>query len=182
VTSHLEFVRGVEPGSKNYMAVTDEGRVPFLRVGDFGSRSSNIYIDATLAKGKVLEPEDMAITMDGTPGLVSFGMKGAFSSGIRKVIPKEQCGIGWSFIYELLLSDEIQSTVERFAKGTTILHASSSLNHMVFLKPTETLLDLFEDTTAPVLRQILLLNDQNQQLSQARDLLLPRLMNGEVAV
>ena len=182
VTSHLEFVRGVEPGSKNYMAVPDEGRVPFLRVGDFGSRSSNIYIDATFTKGKLLEPEDVAITMDGTPGLVSLGMKGAFSSGIRKVVPKEQCGIGWSFIYELLQSNAIQSTIDRFAKGTTILHASSSLNHMVFLMPPNTLLELFEDATAPVLRQILLLNNQNQQLAQARDLLLPRLMNGEVAV
>jgi len=180
VISHLEFVRGVEPGSKNYMTALDEGRVPFLRVGDFGSRYSNIYIDSIFAKGKLLEPEDVAITMDGTPGLVSFGMKGAFSSGIRKIVPKEQCGIGWSFIYELLQSDSIQSTVDRFAKGTTILHASSSLNQMVFLKPIETLLGLFEDVTSPVLRQILLLSEQNKQLTQARDLLLPRLMNGEV--
>ncbi|HJH32335.1 MAG TPA: hypothetical protein C5S50_09225 [Methanosarcinaceae archaeon] len=169
VISHLEFVRGVEPGSKNYMTAPDEGRVPFLRVGDFGSRSSNIHIDVIFAKGKLLKPDDVAITMDGTPGLVSLGMKGAFSSGIRKIVLKEECGIDWSFIYELLQSDAIQSTVERFAKGTTIFHASSSLNHMVFLKPTETLLDIFEDMTAPVLRQILLLNDQNKQL---RDFLL----------
>ena len=53
---------------------------------------------------------------------------------------------------------------------------------MFFLKPTEALLDLFEYTTEPVLRQILLLNYQNKQLSIACNILLPRLMNGEVAV
>ena len=53
---------------------------------------------------------------------------------------------------------------------------------MFFLKPTETLLDIFEDTTEPVLRQILLPNDQNKQLSIACNILLSHLMNGEVAV
>jgi len=181
-TSHLEFVRGVEPGSKNYMYTPEESRVPFLRVGDFGSRASNIYIDTIHARGKLLEPEDVAITMDGTPGLVGFGMSGAFSSGIRKVAPKDQCGIGWSFTYELLQSDAIQSTIDSFAKGTTILHASSSLNNMVFLKPPKTLLDLFEVVNAPFLHQILILDNQNDQLTKARDLLLPRLMKGEIAV
>ena len=122
------------------------------------------------------------MAMDGTPGLVGIGMSGAFSSGIRKIVPKESCSIGWSFIYELLQSDTIQSTVDRFSKGTTILHASSSLNHMVFLRPTKMLLDLFEDTTAPILRQILLLNGQNRKLAQARNLLLPRLMSGKLVV
>ena len=100
----------------SYMASTNEGQVPFLRVGDFGSQSSNIYINTISAK------------------------------------------------------------------GTTILHATSSLNHMVFLKPTETLLDMFEDTTEPVLHQILLLNDQKKQLSISCNILLPRLINGEVAI
>ena len=53
---------------------------------------------------------------------------------------------------------------------------------MFFLNPTETLVDIFEDTTKPVLRQILLLNDQKKQLSIACNILLPRLMNRGVAV
>ncbi|MDD9859040.1 MAG: restriction endonuclease subunit S [Nitrospira sp.] len=182
VSAHVDFVRGVEPGSKNYMQVSDEMLVPFLRVGDFGNRISNIFIDATFAEGKMLKSEDVAITMDGTPGLVGFGMTGAFSSGIRKVVPKDNCGIGWSFIYTLLKSESIQATVARFAKGTTILHASSSIDHMVFLQPHQGILGVFEDVTGSLLRQVLLLDQQNRKLVKARDLLLPRLMNGAVTV
>lgn len=182
VSAHVDFVRGVEPGSKNYMQVSDEMLVPFLRVGDFGNRISNIFIDAAFAEGNMLKPEDVAITMDGTPGLVGFGMTGAFSSGIRKVVPKDNCGIGWSFIYTLLKSESIQATVARFAKGTTILHASSSIDHMVFLRPHQGILDVFEDVAGSLLRQVLLLEQQNRKLVKARDLLLPRLMSGAVTV
>ncbi len=182
VCAHVDFVRGVEPGSKNYMQVSDEGLVPFLRVGDFGNRLSNIFIDATFAEGNMLKPQDVAITMDGTPGLVGFGMTGAFSSGIRKVVPKDNCGIGWSFIYTLLKSESIQATVARFAKGTTILHASSSIDHMVFLQSHQGILDVFEDVAGSLLRQVLLLEQQNRKLVKARDLLLPRLMSGAVTV
>ncbi len=41
---------------------------------------------------------------------------------------------------------------------------------------------LFEDTVSPLHQQIDLLRKQNVALEKARDLLLPRLMNGEVAV
>ncbi|TAJ44308.1 restriction endonuclease subunit S [Methanofollis fontis] len=51
-----------------------------------------------------------------------------------------------------------------------------------FLLPPHTLLTLFSDTVAPICDQLRNLALMNQQLTQARDLLLPRLMNGEVAV
>jgi len=180
VSAHVDFVRGVEPGSKNYMHASGERLVPFLRVGDFGNRTSNIFIDVSLVKGNVLNPEDVAITMDGTPGLVGFGMTGAFSSGIRKVVPRDNCGIGWSFIYTLLKSESIQATVAKFAKGTTILHASSSIEHMVFLQPPRETLVAFESIVTPLLQQVLLLEKQNRKLIKSRDLLLPRLMSGKI--
>lgn len=48
--------------------------------------------------------------------------------------------------------------------------------------PPETLLNHFHEITEPNFRMICKLNQQNQKLAQARDLLLPRLMNGEIAV
>jgi type I restriction enzyme S subunit len=41
---------------------------------------------------------------------------------------------------------------------------------------------LFEATVAPILNQVGNLMQQNQKLRAARDLLLPRLMSGEIAV
>ena len=48
--------------------------------------------------------------------------------------------------------------------------------------PTRTLLDHFHEAAEPNFRLICKLDLQNQRLAQARDPLLPRLMNGEVAV
>jgi RadC-like JAB domain-containing protein len=48
--------------------------------------------------------------------------------------------------------------------------------------PTRSLLNLFRESAEPVFRMIKVLHSQNQKLRAARDLLLPRLMSGEVAV
>jgi type I restriction enzyme S subunit len=48
--------------------------------------------------------------------------------------------------------------------------------------PTTALMSTFTEIVSPVFEQILNLQLTNQKLRQARDLLLPRLMNGELAV
>ena len=49
-------------------------------------------------------------------------------------------------------------------------------------KPHEGLLGIFNDGVRPIAQQCKTLALQNRALAQARDLLLPRLMNGEIAV
>lgn len=48
--------------------------------------------------------------------------------------------------------------------------------------PPEGMLDAFNGTIVPIVEQLKLLAFQNQKLKAARDLLLPRLMSGEIAV
>ena len=50
------------------------------------------------------------------------------------------------------------------------------------LVPSKSLLDAFDEFAADVFAQIKNLNTQNKKLRAARDLLLPRLMSGEIAV
>ena len=50
------------------------------------------------------------------------------------------------------------------------------------LMPDSTLKTLFEKFATPIYKQIFLLKKQNQKLKQARDILLPKLMNGEIEV
>jgi type I restriction enzyme, S subunit len=49
-------------------------------------------------------------------------------------------------------------------------------------RPTDGVLQAFNETVRPVTEQCKMLALQNQKLAQARDLLLPRLMSGELAV
>ena len=51
-----------------------------------------------------------------------------------------------------------------------------------FTIPAGRVVQYFEDVVAPVFRQVANLMDQSQKLRLARDLLLPRLMSGEIAV
>ena len=48
--------------------------------------------------------------------------------------------------------------------------------------PPQVLSTLFDEAVGDMFAQIGNLDQQNQKLAQARDLLLPRLMNGEIAV
>ena len=48
--------------------------------------------------------------------------------------------------------------------------------------PDEKILELFENLLSPVIKNIIQLNKHNVVLKEARDRLLPKVMNGEVEV
>ena len=56
------------------------------------------------------------------------------------------------------------------------------LKHQVMLVPTKSLGDKFTAIAGEIMEQIKGLREQNRKLSKARDLLLPRLMSGQLAV
>ncbi len=176
VSDFADFERGIEPGSDSYMDEWAEGLVKFLRVGDLSKRESDLFIPHALARNKYLNRDDIALTLDGSVGLVRIGLSGSYSTGIRKLVIKDESRLGWSFAYNLLLSDSIQDTIRAHAKGTTILHAGSAVKAMQFISPPESLIVEFERVAAPMLRQILTLSLQISKLSKMRDLLLLKLL------
>ena len=58
----------------------------------------------------------------------------------------------------------------------------NDLHRMEIMHPPGHLQRLFAETVSPLHKQVTILEDQLSKLSEARDLLLPRLMNGEIAV
>ena len=180
VAEFADFVRGFEPGSNTYTSEPAVDRIKFLRVGDFSKRDSSIFIPRKLAEGHMLEARDIAITLDGSVGLVRMGLSGAYSTGIRKLVVRDKARLGWSFLYHMLMSDLIQSTVQAHAKGTTIKHAGTAVAAFEYVSPPPLLVGKFEQATAPMLNQVQALQEQIQNLRQTRDLLLPRLLSGQV--
>jgi type I restriction enzyme S subunit len=178
---YFNFKRGIEVGSKNYVTEASENTIPFLRVGSLGSRDNDIFTDISLVKDKILKFTDVAVSMDGSIGLVGYGLVGAYSTGLRKVIPKSD-KYGFGFIYCLLKSEDIQDTIRAYAKGSTILHASSSIDHLNFNNAPSGIANQFNSIIEPIYSQMLNLNKQNQKLKSARDILLPRLMNRTIEV
>jgi len=178
---YFYFKRGIEVGSKNYVREESENTIPFLRVGSLGSRDTDIFTDISLVKDKILKFTDVAVSMDGSIGLVGYGLVGAYSTGLRKVVPKSD-KYGEGFIYCLLKSEDIQDTIRAYAKGSTILHASSSIDHLNFNNAPSGIANQFNSIIEPVYSKMLNLNKQNLNLKSARDIILPRLMNRTIEV
>jgi len=181
LNKYVTFKRGVEPGSDNYLESQEDGTFPFYRVSDLGTRNPEIFVDELHTKGALLEKKDIVVSLDGSVGIVSMGLDGCYSTGIRKLIIKGG-RINRSFLYCLMKSHYMQGVINAYSKGTTIQHAGESVKHMNPLLPPQKLMDTFGEIIEPAIDEVLTLLDQNQKLVQARDLLLPRLMSGAIDV
>lgn len=181
VTNFFDFVKGIEVGSSNYEKEANNEVVPFLRVGDISKRDGGIYVKKSLVKDKFVEKNDILVSFDGSIGSVGYGLEGSYSSGLRKIISKTE-HFGKGFMYCLVMSDNIQSTINAHAKGTTILHAGTSILHLEFALATDDVVSSFNQIANPIFEQMVTLNYQNQKLKEARDILLPRLMNRTIEV
>lgn len=88
-----------------------------------------------------------------------------------------------AFLASALSSDHCQHQVKNLAGGAAQPNISGSqIEGMKISVPDDKLLEMYADYCEPSYDQILVLGAQNQKLAAARDILLPRLMNGEVAV
>lgn len=179
--NHVNFKRGVEPGSKNYLETQEIDAHPFYRVSDLINRKPEIFVDELCIKKSLLQKEDIVVSFDGSVGIVSIGLEGCYSTAIRKLEIKNK-RINRAFLFCLMKSYHIQGIIKAYAKGTTIQHASESIKHMKPVLPTQNLMDEFGKIVDPMISQILNLYDQNYKLTQARDLLLPKLMSGKIKV
>lgn len=175
-----DFDKGFEPGSNNYEEENCDGLIPFFRVGDLSTRDSKLYISSDLKGIKLAQSEDILISMDGSIGIVSIGINGAYSSGIRKVEVKNQLYKG--LIYSFLKSPIGQSQIMTYVKGSTILHASSCIPKLNMVLPSEHKFNRELELSNSGLQQIINLIALNKKLKESRDILLPKLMSGKINV
>ena len=178
---YVDFVTGVEPGSKNYHEKPEPNDIPFLRVGDLGSRDNGVFIDPSLSKNKILKYDDIVLSLDATIGIVKMGLEGAYSTGMRKLVIKND-NINQPFLYCLVKSNRIQRIIETFATGTTMLHAGKSIKHMNFVLSDKKTMDDFGKIGNPIISIILTNLKEIEYLTNLRDTLLPKLMSGKIDV
>jgi type I restriction enzyme S subunit len=175
------FEKGIEPGSKYYSETKKEGYIPFYRVRDLDKQSGvDVYIPEKIVNGKICKENDVLLSLDATVGRVKIGCNGAFSSGIRKVYSRDGF-IKNSFIYFWLKTPYVQNTILEYASGTTILHASHSIKYLKFPFNKE-VIEKIQSKVEPMFEKILQILRENQKLAELRDLLLPKLMSGEIRV
>ena len=88
-----------------------------------------------------------------------------------------------SFLYQALTTDLFVGYLENHAKGAAYpAVVAGDFERADVLVPPLALVAVFDEFAEPLLSQIHGLRTQNQKLRAARDLLLPRLMSGDLAV
>lgn len=85
------------------------------------------------------------------------------------------------FLYCLAMTESFQAHTKSFCTGTTVLHlGKDAVPSFEFINPNNELLHVFYKQTSPIFEKINLHIEENKNLEKARDLLLPRLLSGEI--
>jgi type I restriction enzyme S subunit len=111
----------------------------------------------------------------------AVGEGAIYSMDLVKAVPKT--GVDHNWLYGLLRFSRFSSEVREEATGATVLHLKPKhIEAWTAIVPSTLLRRVFAEQFGAILDQIDNLELQSEKLAQARDLLLPRLMNGEIAV
>ena len=111
----------------------------------------------------------------------SVGENAVYSMDLVKAIPKHEIEPEW--LYGMFRFSGFSAAVREEATGATVLHLKPKyIENWKALVPPTVLRSLFAEQYSDILTQIDVLELQSNNCAQARDLLLPHLMNGEIAV
>ncbi len=178
--SIFEFEKGVEPGSSEYSETSiNEDYVKFYRVGDIHS-DSELYIDSSVKNYTMVNENNVIVTFDGSVGKLGFGLKGAISGGLRKIYDKNN-KYSNALIYIIFCDERIIATIHKYSTGSILLHASSSIEHLVIPFYESKYIEK-KKIVNPIFDKMVKNKLENQELASLRDWLLPMLMNGQVSV
>ena len=112
---------------------------------------------------------------------MTVGDNAIYSMDLVKAIPKTDVEPEW--FYGMLRFSQFSAVVREEATGATVLHLKPRhLENWEAVVPPPPLRGLFSEQFGAILQQVDNLEVQSANCAQARDLLLPRLMNGEIAV
>lgn len=120
---------------------------------------------------------------NGKTGFVNFMAEGEAGRGSTEFIVLRSKRVTPEFVYCLARTYEFRENAIKSMIGSSGRQRvqESCFDKFFVWVPPASLLSRFSDITQPVFAQIKVLHAQNQKLRAARDLLLPRLMSGEIA-
>ena len=107
--------------------------------------------------------------------------KYVYSMDLLKIEPNES--IQMDFLYALLIYSSFPEKLKEYANGTTVLHLSPShVQSAELVLPSDVIRRRYTEITKSVRQQSDLLQNRNTNLRQTRDLLLRKLISGEIDV
>ena len=126
---------------------------------------------------------DILLSLTGNVGRICFVYGGEYllNQRVAKLKPKNKNYI--SFVYFLFRQPEIQNLLIAMAKGSAQPNLSPVETGEIEISiPSENLIEKFSEKMGPIYNQLIKNKVENQKLTALRDLLLPKLMSGEIRI
>ena len=169
---------GFFSGNINWVKTQELNERPIFETAEKITEEAIARSSAKLLPAQTLLVSIYGNTNIGRTGLLVF--PGSSNQACVALFPKRRKE---DWIYAQLWIQQHREQIVGLAQGAAQTNISQkTLRGLVMIWPTSLLLDTFLDSVLSSYQQIECLCLQNSKLSQARDLLLPRLMNGEIAV
>lgn len=170
----VSVVKGRKPA--NILEHPEEESQLYLLL-DTVERNKTLYTtDLSLPQSK---NTDVLMCMDGARSGLSFrGMDGAIGSTMA-IWRSNSERVSGEFLYQFMKQNE--SAITQGNTGAAIPHANRKfILDMKMAIPPKKEADNFDSLTLPMIKLINTLHNQNTKLREARDILLPKLMNGQI--
>jgi type I restriction enzyme S subunit len=121
---------------------------------------------------------------NGKTAFVNFMAEGEVGRGSTEFIVLRSKNLTPEFVYCLARTYAFRENAIKSMVGSSGRQRvqESCFEKFLVLVPPDSLLSLFDESVKPMFEQVKVLHSQNQRLRAARDLLLPRLMSGEIPV
>lgn len=133
--------------------------------------------------GLFLNTGDVIMSLTGNVGRVClvYGDNYVLNQRVVKLAAKDINDLG--FVYALLRDKQMQTVLENLSNGTAQQNLSPIKMGELFIKyPFEKSRKVFNEIALPMIDLICKINLQNTKLREARDILLPKLMNGQIEI
>jgi type I restriction enzyme S subunit len=172
----VSVVKGRKPA--NVLELPEEESQLYLLL-DTVERGKTMYTtDLNLPQSKIT---DVLMCMDGARSGLSFrGMVGAIGSTMA-IWRSNSERVSGEFLYQFMKQNE--SAITQGNTGAAIPHANRKfILDMKMAMPPKKEVGYFDSLTLPLVKLINTLHSQNTKLREARDILLPKLMSGQIEV
>ncbi|MDO5450670.1 MAG: restriction endonuclease subunit S [Akkermansia sp.] len=178
IYSVAEIIYGAPFASKLFNR--EKRGTPIIRIRDLKIQDSEVYTDEIHPKAYVISPGDIVVGMDGEfQPYIWGGVVGLLNQ--RVCVFRNRRSKGEFFLYFTIRPqlDFIQKT----EMATTVIHiGKQDFDAFRVNLPPDDILDRFDALTHPLYDRIISLRMENRRLSILRDILLPKLMRGEIDV
>ena len=178
VYEFADIIYGAPFSSKQFN--TEEVGIPLIRIRDLVTHEPGIRTEEIHKKGHLIQPGDIIVGMDGEFRLhIWKGPEAWLNQRVCHFEPK--IGVPKSYLAEALKVP--LAFFERGKVGTTVIHlGKSDIDTFELVYPGKRVLDAFAKAAEPLIEGSVSNALQSRTLAQTRDLLLPKLMSGEISL